>query len=130
FFELWRTRADWRVSGSVPAYLYAAVRNRALSIRRRDAVEARWTEEEGREELRALSPSQGADTLLEDAERQAQLEAAINRLPPRCALIMQMRWHGGLSYSEIASTLGISTKGVENQLSRGLKALRLELAGD
>ena len=43
---------------------------------------------------------------------------------------MQMRWHGGLSYAEIATALGISPKGVENQLGRGLKALRAELRPD
>jgi DNA-directed RNA polymerase specialized sigma24 family protein len=40
---------------------------------------------------------------------------------------MVMRWHGGLSYAEIARILGISVKGVENQLGRGLKALRAAL---
>jgi DNA-directed RNA polymerase specialized sigma24 family protein len=40
---------------------------------------------------------------------------------------MQLRWRDELSYIEIAEVLGISVKGVENQLGRGLKALRDKL---
>jgi RNA polymerase sigma-70 factor (ECF subfamily) len=37
---------------------------------------------------------------------------------------MHLRWREGLSYADIAGVMGISTKGVENQLARGLRALR------
>jgi RNA polymerase sigma-70 factor, ECF subfamily len=131
FFDLWRTHADWRVTGSVSAYLYAAVRNRALNLRRRDAVEQGWADDEAHDDVRVLHAAPApADTILETAELTARLATAMARLPARCGLIMQMRWHGGLSYADIATTLGISQKGVENQLSRGLKALRAELGPD
>jgi RNA polymerase sigma-70 factor (ECF subfamily) len=65
--------------------------------------------------------------MLETTEARARLEAAMAALPPRLAQVMVMRWSGGLSYAEIANTLGISVKGVENQLGRGLKALRAAL---
>jgi RNA polymerase sigma-70 factor, ECF subfamily len=131
FFDLWRTRADWRVTGSVSAYLYAAVRNRGLNLRRRDAVEDTWADDEASDGVRALHAMPATPhALLEAGELRARLAAAMTRLPPRCALIMQMRWHGGLSYADIAATLGITTKGVENQLGRGLKALRADLSPD
>jgi RNA polymerase sigma-70 factor (ECF subfamily) len=131
FFDLWRGREAWVVTGSVTAYLYTALRNRALNLRRRDAVEMDWAEDEAHEPVRALHPSpRRLDAELESAEVAQQLAAAMARLPERCGVIMQMRWHGGLSYAEIASVLGISRKGVENQLSRGLKALRAEFGVD
>jgi DNA-directed RNA polymerase specialized sigma24 family protein len=37
---------------------------------------------------------------------------------------MQLRWQEQLSHSDIASVMGISLKGVEIQLTRGLRALR------
>jgi RNA polymerase sigma-70 factor (ECF subfamily) len=37
---------------------------------------------------------------------------------------MRLRWRDQLSYAEIAEVMGISVKGVENQLARGLKSLR------
>ncbi|MCA2988988.1 RNA polymerase sigma-70 factor [Gemmatimonas sp.] len=128
FFTLWERRAEWIVTGSVPAYLFSAVRSRALNVRRRDAVEQRWADDEAHEHVRALHPAPPrADTMLETMEARARLETAMAALPPRLAQVMLMRWYGGLSYAEIANTLGISVKGVENQLGRGLKALRAAL---
>jgi DNA-directed RNA polymerase specialized sigma24 family protein len=37
---------------------------------------------------------------------------------------MLLRWREQLSHAEIAEVLGISTKGVEGQLARGLRAMR------
>ena len=131
FFDLWRSRETWAVTGSVSAYLYTAVRNRALNLRRRDAVEQDWADDEAHPAVRTLHVAPvTADTALESSEIIARLTDAISRLPSRCALIMQMRWHGGLSYAEIATALGISQKGVENQLGRGLKTLRAEFRAD
>ncbi len=65
-----------------------------------------------------------ADAALERAELLGRLEAAIESLPERCRLVMRLRWREQLPYAEIAQIMGISTKGVENQLARGLKALR------
>ena len=131
FFALWQGRAEWVVTGSVTAYLYSAVRNRALNLRRRDAVEQSWADDEAHDSVRALHPAPTRpDTALETLEARSRLEAAMDALPPRLAQVMLMRWHGGLSYAEIADTLGISVKGVENQLGRGLKALRAALGGD
>jgi RNA polymerase sigma-70 factor (ECF subfamily) len=131
FFELWQTRAEWYVTGSVTAYLYKAVRNRALNLCRRDAVERDWADDEAHDDVRSLHPSPvSADVMVETTEVLHRLTVALARLPGRCALVMQMRWYGGLSYADIAATLGISTKGVENQLARGLKALRAEFGPD
>jgi RNA polymerase sigma-70 factor, ECF subfamily len=128
FMALWARRASWEVrggSGSVRAYLFAAVRNRALNARTRRAVERDWEEDETAAEVRTLHHAPvAADAALEAAELHGRLTAAIESLPERCRLVMQLRWRDQLSYAEIAEVMGISTKGVENQLSRGLKALR------
>ena len=128
FFDLWQRREHFAITVSASAYLYAAVRNRGLNLRRRDAVEQSWADDEAFDDVRALHPPPPpVDAALDDAEARQRLTAAFGTLPARCAQVMQMRWHGGLSYAEIAETLGISVKGVENQLSRGLKALRAAL---
>jgi RNA polymerase sigma-70 factor, ECF subfamily len=131
FFDLWRSREEWIVRGSIKSYLYGALRNRSLNIRRRDAVESDWAADEAHEPVRALhgAPPR-ADGVLEAEELHARLRDAIAGLPERCALVMQMRWHGGLSYAEIAAVLEISVKGVENQLARGLKTLRAQFANE
>ena len=126
FAALWARRATWEVrggAGSVRAYLFAAVRNRALNLRARRAVERDWEADEA--DVRALHPAPTpADQALEAAELRARVDAALESLPERCRLVMQLRWREQLSYAEIAEVMGISPKGVENQLARGLKALR------
>ena len=131
FFDVWRRHEEWNVHGSVRAYLYATVRNRALNVRRRDGVEQDWAADEAHESVRALHAQPVTpDHTLDVADMSTRLAEAMARLPSRCALMMQMRWHGGLSYAEIAESLSISVKGVENSLARGLKALRADLVAD
>jgi RNA polymerase sigma-70 factor, ECF subfamily len=128
FLDLWATRERWEVHGSVRAYLFTAARHRGLNARRRDAVERDWEADEARDDVRALHPRPVTpDVLIERDEQHAAVSAAFALLPERCRLAMQLRWRDGLSYAEIAEVLGISVKGVENQLGRGLKALRHRL---
>lgn len=131
FLDLWTDRASWTVRSSVRAYLFTALRNRALNVCRRDDVESDWGEDEAHADVRALHPSPTQpDEQLETIELQARLSQALAALPKRCALVMHLRWRDGLSYAEIAQVLGISTKGVENQLARGLRALQQRLGKD
>jgi RNA polymerase sigma-70 factor, ECF subfamily len=135
FFALWQERGSLAVRSSLRSYLFAAARNLALNLRRRDAVEQDWSDAAADDDLRPIHPmAPRFDLQLEEAQEAAQLHervsAAFAALPERCRLAMHLRWREGLSYSEIADTLGIGTKGVENQLARGLKALRARLAHD
>jgi RNA polymerase sigma-70 factor (ECF subfamily) len=129
FADLWQRRGAWEPrGGSVRAYLLAAVRNRALNLRKRQSVERDWERAEAADDVRELHPRPPrADQLLEAAELERQLHAAMESLPERCRLVMHLRWREHLSYAEIAQVMGISVKGVENQLARGLKALREKL---
>lgn len=128
FADLWAQRARWKVQSSVRAYLFTAVRNRAINTRRRGLIERDWDEADSRPETEAMQWSPPLpDAEVEQREMIARLGQALAALPERCRLVMQLRWRDQLSYAEIAETMGISVKGVENQLSRGLKALRERL---
>lgn len=128
FADVWTDRLRWTIRSSIRSYLFAAVRNRALNMRRRARVERDWDEGEALSHTDALQWSPPApDEAMELGERVARLRDAIGALPERCRLAMQLRWRDELSYVEIAEVLGISVKGVENQLGRGLKALREKL---
>lgn len=131
FFAVWQARAEWDPRGSVRAYLFGAVRNRALNLRRRVALEQDWASEEAHEDSRTVHPAPTpVDEELERQELLTQALAALDALPERCRLAMHLRWREGMSYAEIAEVLGISNKGVENQLARGLRAVRARLLGD
>lgn len=128
FAALWTARRDVRVQSSPRAYLFAAVRNRALNARKHARVESDWAQDESAEEVRVLHPHPPQpDELFDRTELEARLAKALDALPERCALVMRLRWREQLSLAEIAEAMSISIKGVEKQLERGLKALRLQL---
>jgi RNA polymerase sigma-70 factor (ECF subfamily) len=125
FAHLWADRARLELRGSVRAYLFAAVRNRALNMRKRQLVERDWARDEALPDVRALHRApHAADRALDVRERDTRLHSAIESLPERCRMVMRLRWQEQMSHAEIAAIMGISLKGVENQLARGIQALR------
>jgi len=76
--------------------------------------------------MEAQTAAAAAD--LEADELARLVESAIARLPERCRMVFLLSRENGLSYAEIAGTLGISVKTVETQMGRALKFLRAELA--
>jgi len=125
FLDLWRERASWQVRGTLRSYLFGALRNRALNLRRRDIIERGWTDDTSHDAVHHLhvTPARVDERMIAD-EQSALVEAAFSQLPERCRLAMHLRWREGMQYSEIAEVLGITAKSVENHLARGLKALR------
>ena len=129
FLDLWRKREQIRVTSSLRAYLYAAVRNRVLNRSARIRLEQRWLEEATAEDIDVPDASEPADEVVHAAEIRARVETAIAALPPGCRRVLELRWNEQLSYAEIADALGISAKGVENQLARARKVLRAAIPG-
>jgi len=130
FCSIWERRAEWDVRHGLKAYLYGSVRNRALKNLARDRVAGQVRDEAEREE-RALAmgqPAVGADDLVAAGELGEAVTRALSALPPRCRQTYLLHRQHQLSYAEIAATMGISTKTVENHLARALKALRMSLA--
>lgn len=131
FAALWARRTRIEIRGSLRAYLFASVRNRALNVRKHQLVERDWEEDEAVPQVRALHRApRRPDELLDERELAGRVRGAIAHLPERCRLVMQLRWEEQLAYAEIASILGISVKGVEIQLTRGLRALRARVHRD
>ena len=108
------------------AYLYAATRNRALDWVSRESARRRLSEraaaEEGLTGGRAADGPDAGDG--EQAELLHAIVQAIEAMPERRRVVCSLRWRQGMSLAEIATSLGISQKTVETQLSRGLKQLR------
>ena len=103
---------------NVRAWLYTAVRNRAVDmLRRRNPL------------LTDIAP-QDLERLISDEEaqersqREAELWTLIDALPTRCREVLLMAKRDGMTYAEIAETLGISVKTVEKQMGKALRLLR------
>jgi RNA polymerase sigma-70 factor, ECF subfamily len=115
---------------NVRAYLYTAVRNRMIDAQRRFAAEQRRRLATDPADVSDPPAALDVEIDRESEERGRALEAAWAALPERCRLIMHLRWRAQLSHREIATIAGISVKGVEHQLARGLRLLRAALAND
>jgi RNA polymerase sigma-70 factor (ECF subfamily) len=60
-------------------------------------------------------------------ELRSMAETAVSSLPPRRQEVFRLVREGGLSYKEVAETLGISTQTVANLMSLALGDLRASL---
>lgn len=129
FLQIWRQRRRIGLERDLRTYLYATARNRALDRLKHRKVEQRF--QEGR--AAALAAEQGvgyaadAESELEAQELSAALQKAIDGLPRRQREVLQLRWHGTLSYDEVAKTLGISPKTVAIHMARAFQHLRQSL---
>ena len=121
---LWMKRETLTVDDSLRAYLYKATRNRALNHVRHERVHQRTAP------LLADAPSvpPTGPSALADAEIATAVSAAMNQLPDRCREVFELSRAQHLTYSEIATTLGISVKTVEAQMGKALRILRERLA--
>jgi RNA polymerase sigma-70 factor (ECF subfamily) len=61
---------------------------------------------------------------MEGQELETYINKAIDQLPEKCRMVFVLSRFEQLSYKEVAAKLGISTKTVENQISKALKHLR------
>lgn len=122
FVSLWIRRHEWRVSSSVRAYLYSAVRNRALNAIRdmghlETVPEALVVETEAPPD---------ADVEMHDLE--TALREAVNALPERQRTAVLLFWHESMNMSEIARIIGITPQGARKLLLTAQGSLRETVA--
>jgi RNA polymerase sigma-70 factor (ECF subfamily) len=120
--RVWRRREEFAFDEPL-RYLYQAVRNEAESWHRRE-LRLRRRQADG--ELADLRPDPraGIEGVVEANDLIRVVEETVAQLPPRRREIFRMQREQGLTYAQIASLLGISTKTVEIQIGHALKAIR------
>ena len=124
FLSLWTKRSTLRVDGSLNGYLYRLTYNKLVDVFRKNKKHDN--------ELETLRNETLGD-LMEDYEdvytkKLAQVEKAIDTLPPRCKEVFLLNKMDGMRYKEIADHLGISLKTVENQIGKALASIRKHLS--
>lgn len=123
FVRFWEKRENIQVDSNLPAYLRRMAVNEALAYLRK---KTRYLADE----LPVQLPGQqvaAADEQLATEELSQRIAAAINTLPPRCRAVFQLSRFEEKTYQEIADTLDISIKTVENQMGKALRILREKL---
>ena len=128
FLRVWRNHAQLHIRDGLQAYLYRAVRNRALDVLAHAQIEDRWlarsTERSPDEQI--LSPR--VEHEIDARDLTHALEDALQRLPDRQRQIFVLRWKEEMGYAEIGDLLRISPRTVEVHMHRAIQTLRAELA--
>lgn len=105
-----------------PALVFTTIRRRAIDL-------ARSTDRRARRELAADSEKQEPyfTSAHEDREEALLLEKAIHHLPQNQREVLTLKFWGGLTFAEVASTLEIPAGTAASRYRLALEALRLTL---
>jgi RNA polymerase sigma-70 factor (ECF subfamily) len=115
--EAARRRADGLPPPS--ALVFATIRRRAIDLARCEDRRA------GRESAAAdPTPVDWFDTSVEDRERNQLIQDAMSRLPEMYREVVTLKVWGGLTFAEIAETLGIPANTAASRYRYGLIELR------
>lgn len=125
FISLWRRRGVIVIRSSVRSYLFAAVGNQAINLRR-SQIKA------GSVRLEDVAPRDLADPKRSDSallyrEFQEEIDALLRKMPPQRQLVFRMNRIEGLRYWEIAGALCISEHTVQNHMVQAMRQLVQEL---
>jgi RNA polymerase sigma-70 factor (ECF subfamily) len=124
FLQLWKNRDTIEFGPSTKSYLYKATTHSALNYLEQQKKKLVRHQEFTRQA--SIQTTSGSENIAEQ-ELQNHIQAAIDRLPPRCRVIFLLSRHEGLSYKQIAAQLDLSLKTVENQMGIALEKLRQDL---
>lgn len=134
FIKAWTSLGSFRGDSKFSVWLYRIANNvclDALRRRRTDTVSLTQTDGTGDEvELEIADESASPERLLEQKERSAALHSALARLPEDYRRVLLLRETAGLSYEEIAQTLGMDMGTVKSRIFRARKKLCTILSED
>lgn len=121
FVRIWEKRQDIIASETLRFYLFTAVRNNCLTHLQKEkkAAIVELNDYDAAEEQKTFSEEMKPET-----DYKAQLTSAMDQLPPKCREVFVLSRISKQSYKEIATTLDISVKTVENQMGKALKVIR------
>lgn len=121
FLKLWKNREAVEMGDQIKNYLFKATAHTALNHLRYHKKMVRFDQEPDIKET-LMAPSHSEEAGFKELE--FRIREAIDLLPPKCRIIYLLSRHEGLKYPQIAETLGLSTKTVENQMTIALQKLR------
>ncbi|MBL7798102.1 MAG: RNA polymerase sigma-70 factor [Saprospiraceae bacterium] len=122
FVELWRKREELDIHTSLRAYLRRAAVNRALN--RIKSNRRTMLDDTADRQDQADTSQLDIDQKQEQERLETILHQAIGQLPEKCRLVFSLSRFEHMSHREIAEQLGISTKTIENQITKAMRLLR------
>lgn len=121
FLDIWRKRENLHITISLKAYLYACTRYKVYDHFRKnkDVLNVELFENLNNRAYQATPM-----TKLMHKELRQHIENVVATLPEKCRQIYVLSRDEQLSHKEISEKLNISTKTVENHITKALKKLK------
>ena len=126
FVALARGRARLATVTDLDAYLFTALRHTVARRGKRETARRRTLESLARRTIDATGPTGPASPPAAPADD--ELAAAILALPPEQRDVVRLRTEGGLSFAEIAATLGVGINTAASRWRYALERLRTTLS--
>ena len=125
FARIWETRQDLVSSDNIRFYLFTSVRNNCLTYLRQGQRSSTYSLSELETEDVELTAEIATDAGQgETINYKTLLGKGIEQLPPKCKEVFLLCRLGDLNNQEVANSLGISVKTVNNQLWKAIKILK------
>jgi len=123
FVSLWEKRETIKINSSFEGYIFTAVRYQVINYFKKEIVKGNY-------KLQLQNFEDSNNPTLDQLyykELSQIIEQEIQQLPDKCQHVFRLSRQENLNTKEIALKLNISTKTVENHLTKALKVLRINL---
>lgn len=124
FYTYWKNRVSIEIRGSLQAYMYQSVKNRALKAIEHHQVRQRYAANVKHDMMEQFEPENQS---VEAMELETAIERTLKAMPERCRQVFILSRYEGLKYHEIAQKLAISVKTVEANMGKALQLFRANL---
>jgi len=124
FLNLWRKRKELVIDSNLKGYLYRAVSNACLNYLQsyyKKNIQLKEVFNDSDFETERFKEN------LDYQRLEHRVNEAIDKLPPKCKVIFVLSRFENMKHLQIAETLNLSLKTVENQIGIALSKLREEL---
>ncbi len=121
FIRAWQHLPGYRPRSPFRNWVYRIATNAALDALRRER------ETVDLDALSLAAPGEGPEAAMEEKERGQRVRQAVLALPPASRAVLVLKEYEGLSYREIANTLGIPIGTVMSRLNYARNRMRKKL---
>ena len=125
FFEVWKMRENLAEVNNLKSWMITATHRKSISYIRRNVGKMNVPLNEI--EQFVFDPLQSPDHKIISKEEMDKINAAIQKLPPKCRHVFFLAKIEGLAYVEIAKILGISVKTINNHIAHALEIISKNL---
>jgi RNA polymerase sigma-70 factor (ECF subfamily) len=125
--KLWEIKAQLKTNSNIPALLLKITHNNSLNYLNRNLAKQRYIEHNLKRhyvyQLNCIALNETNSEKIIFDELNEKINKAIMSLPPKCREVFELSRFKELKYKEIAESLNISVKTVENHISEALKRI-------